>query len=343
MSTPIIETAALGFPWQTLDPFLFCVHHLDAYPPGDERMAPRASLAGRSIGSDFSGNEGWSMYHGTAVPGFPQHPHRGFETITIARQGFIDHSDSMGATARFGSGDVQWMTAGRGVVHSEMFPLVHESADNPTELFQIWLNLPAKNKMAAPYFSMYWNENIPRVITRDANNRATEVTVYAGDYPGATGVTPPPDSWAADPASDLKILTIRMEANASATLPPAQAGVHRALYLFAGDGVQLDGQKLAGKHIAVLQPDASVKIQAGAVECEMLLLQGAPIGEPVAQYGPFVMNTRSEIETAIQDYQNTGFGGWPWPSDDPVHSRQAERFARHASGHAETPPASASR
>ena len=112
-------------------------------------------LAGRNIGQDFAGKDGWSMYHGDTVPGFPSHPHRGFETVTIVRNGRIDHSDSLGATARFGGGDVQWLTAGKGIVHCEMFPLLHTDAPNPTELFQIWVNLPAKNKMAEPHFTMF--------------------------------------------------------------------------------------------------------------------------------------------------------------------------------------------
>ena len=96
----VLETFPLSFQWPAADPFLFCVHHHDAYPAGDERMAPPiAELAGRQLGSDFSGKDGWSMYHGGVVPGFPPHPHRGFETITIARQGYIDHSDSMGAVS----------------------------------------------------------------------------------------------------------------------------------------------------------------------------------------------------------------------------------------------------
>ncbi|HAP75488.1 MAG TPA: pirin, partial [Acidimicrobiaceae bacterium] len=108
----IAQRVPLGFQWPTADPFLFCVHHLDLYPEGDGRFAPAASLAGRNIGNDFEPKDGWRMYHGSTVPGFPEHPHRGFETVTFARKGFIDHSDSMGAAARFGRGDVQWMTAG---------------------------------------------------------------------------------------------------------------------------------------------------------------------------------------------------------------------------------------
>src|SRR6187402_1521607 len=168
MSTdPILGVAPLAFPWQTKDPFLVCVH-VDLYPQGNDRLGPAASLAGRNIGQDFAGKDGWRMYHGDTVPGFPQHPHRGFETVTFVREGFIDHSDSLGATARFGRGDVQWLTAGRGIVHCEMFPLLKPDAANPCELFQIWLNLPAADKMVDPYFTMLWNEDIPRHAHVDA-------------------------------------------------------------------------------------------------------------------------------------------------------------------------------
>jgi redox-sensitive bicupin YhaK (pirin superfamily) len=123
VSSPIVNIQPLGMPWATIDPFLFCVYHDDKYPEGNAQMGPNASLAGRQIGQDFSYKDGWSMYHGETVPGFPPHPHRGFKTVTIVRKGLIDHSDSLGATARFGGGDTQWLTAGHGIVHSEMFPL----------------------------------------------------------------------------------------------------------------------------------------------------------------------------------------------------------------------------
>src|SRR5690606_38134490 len=163
--SPILEVSPLPpgvSPWRTQDPFLFCVHHADAYPESNGRFGPAASLEGRDMGQDFAGKDGWRMYHGEEVPGFPQHPHRGFETITLARKGFIDHSDSLGAVARFGEGDVQWLTAGKGINHSEMFPLLHTDRENPVELFQIWLNLPARSKMVEPYFSMYWGPDVPR-------------------------------------------------------------------------------------------------------------------------------------------------------------------------------------
>jgi hypothetical protein len=175
MSEPsaVLSAQALGFQWPVLDPFLFCVYHDDHYPRGNADLGPDASLAGRNLGQDFEGIDGWRMYHGRSVPGFPSHPHRGFETVTIVREGLIDHSDSLGATARFGGGDVQWLTAGRGIVHAEMFPLLRPDAPNRLELFQIWLNLPGSQKMVAPHFTMFWSEKIPRHRATDAAGRAT--------------------------------------------------------------------------------------------------------------------------------------------------------------------------
>src|SRR6266516_8095921 len=102
MTDDVLSAKPLGFPWETSDPFLFCVHHDDAYPAGNEQLGPTTSLAGRALGQDFVVKDGFRMYHGTAVPGFPQHPHRGFETVTIVRRGYIDHWDSLGATAQIG-------------------------------------------------------------------------------------------------------------------------------------------------------------------------------------------------------------------------------------------------
>src|ERR1700712_1751470 len=139
MDDPVLQTVPLGPQWPTIDPFLFCAHHLDHYPAGNEKLGPAVPIDDRrEMGSDFAGIDGWNMYHGQVVPGFPQHPHRGFETVTFVRRGLIDHADSLGAAARFGRGDVQWLTAGAGVVHSEMFPLLDRSGPNPLELFPIW-------------------------------------------------------------------------------------------------------------------------------------------------------------------------------------------------------------
>jgi redox-sensitive bicupin YhaK (pirin superfamily) len=336
MSDPVLQVTPLVNPWQTLDPFLFCVHHIDLYPRGNDRFGPDASLAGHDIGQDFAGTDGWRMYHGDVVPGFPQHPHRGFETVTIVRRGYIDHSDSLGAAARFGMGDVQWLTAGRGVVHSEMFPLLDRSGPNTLELFQIWLNLPAKTKMADPYFTMFWDQDIPRRTYTDAAGRRTVVTVIAGALDGTVPLAPPPHSWAADPNADLAIWSMAMEAGATWTLPLAQAeSTARALHLFSGSGVKVGDRTVSGASAIRVESDRAIVIEAVNGPIDILLLQGRPIGEPVAQYGPFVMNTRAELEQAFADYQRTRFGGWPWPENAPVHGRDAGRFARHADGRVE--------
>ena len=217
MTDPVLQTVPLGFQWATVDPFLFCVHHLDAYPVANEHMGPAASLAGREIGADFAGIDGWRMYHGSSVPGFPQHPHRGFETVTFVRQGLIDHSDSLGATARFGRGDVQWLTAGRGIVHSEMFPLLDREHPNTCELFQIWVNLPAADKMVDPYFTMLWNEDLPRHIVTDREGRTAEITIIAGELAGLRPPPPPPDSWASRPEADLAIWHLVLEPGAQSS------------------------------------------------------------------------------------------------------------------------------
>jgi quercetin 2,3-dioxygenase len=343
--SPVLNTQPLGFPWATIDPFLFCAYHDDAYPAGNAQMGPSASLAGRDMGQDFSRKDGWSMYHGQTVPGFPSHPHRGFETVTIVRKGLIDHSDSLGATARFGGGDVQWVTAGQGIVHSEMFPLLNSAAPNPLELFQIWLNLSAKNKMVPPHFTMLWNEDVPRHVATDAQGRSTTVAVIAGALAQASHqrlLPPPPDSWAAQAEADVAIWTIKMAPGARWTLPAAAGqSTQRMLYFFKGQSVSVAGQTM-GSHAAVqLRGDAAVELVNGDVEAEFLLLQGKPIAEPVAQYGPFVMNTQSEIRQAITDYQRTQFGGWPWDDNAPVHGRAPERFAKHPGGREERPAASA--
>lgn len=272
------------------------------------------------------------MYHGEVVPGFPQHPHRGFETVTIVRSGFIDHSDSLGATARFGAGDTQWLTAGKGIVHSEMFPLLERERGNPLELFQLWLNLPHASKLAEPYFSMFWKE--AAVTHRSAG---AEVTVIAGGLHEVRAAAPPPGSWAARPESDLAIWTIRLEPHAQWTLPAARSGSNRSLYLFRGAGLRILGREAPnGSRIEL--GEGAAGIMNGPKESELLLLQGRPIGEPVAQHGPFVMTSPEELRQAFADYQRTGFGGWPWPSDGPVHARTEGRFARYPDGRIDRAP-----
>lgn len=337
MADEIIRASGpLGMPWATPDPFLFCVYHNDAYPAGNGQFGPAASLAGRNLGQDFEGKDGWRMYHGEAVPGFPQHPHRGFETVTIVRRGLVDHADSVGAAARYGQGDVQWLTAGGGVNHSEMFPLLDAANPNPLELFQIWLNLPAAAKLVPPHFAMLWAPQIPVHAARDEAGRATTLTAVAGRFAGLTPPPPPPESWASRPDTDVAIWTLKMAPGARFTLPPASKEANRMLYFFRGESVEVAGRTFTSHAAILLRADAAAELVNGPAESEFLLLQGRPIGEPVVQYGPFVMNSQAQIQQAFADYRRTGFGGWPWPDHGPVHGREG-RFARHADGRRESP------
>jgi quercetin 2,3-dioxygenase len=329
---PILEIKPMGFTWECYDPFLFCAHHEDAFPAGNDLMGPTKSLEGRHLGDDFIIKDGFRMYHGKTVPGFPGHPHRGFETVTIVRKGVVDHSDSLGASGRYGDGDVQWMTAGKGVQHAEMFPLIHTNKSNDLELFQVWLNLPKKNKMVDPHFKMLWGNSVPKINIKDANGKSIFIEVLAGKLDTYIAMPPPPDSWAADATNEVLILNIKLEPNATYTLPKASAGINRTVYFYEGNELQILHGKLDKYQQAKVVAGVDLQITNGSEQASILVLQGKPIGEPVMQYGPFVMNTKEEINQAFEDYHATQFGGWPWPKYDNVHDRTLPRFAKHANG-----------
>jgi redox-sensitive bicupin YhaK (pirin superfamily) len=328
----IIKLNRLSSQWQTSDPFLFCVHHKDAFPKGNDEMGPDASLKGRNLGNDFQGKDGWSMYHGEIVPGFPQHPHRGFETVTVVLEGFVDHADSSGATGRYGAGDVQWLTAGRGCNHTEMFPLIDKENGNPLELFQIWLNLPRKDKFVEPHYKMLWAEDIPVIESKDINGKISTIRLVSGSYKGTKSLEPSPNSWAGDENQHVGIWHIRMEPEAVIELPSISSTLNRTLYFYSGDTITIDEANVETYHSIKLAGDEAIEVKNGSKESYLLLLEGEPIGEAVVSYGPFVMTTEKEISEAFADYRRTGFGGWPWGRDDFIHPREKGRFAQYPDG-----------
>ncbi len=275
---------------KTLDPFLFAVYHHDQYPTG---AAGHMRASERGNGSDFelSKAKPWRMYHGDAYAGFPSHPHRGFETVTVTLSGLVDHADSMGASGRYGEGDQQWMCAGKGVQHQELFPWVKTRAPNTLKLYQLWLNLAAKDKMCEPEYKMHWAENVQSV----AGEGGARALCYVGALGAARGAEPPPSSWAADPAHAVGVYIIQLPPGGAYTLPPAAAAaaagapaVNRIAHVTAGavEGVAAPLTTLT------LDPALPFPLRnAGAEAAEVLVLQGAPIGEPVAQHGPFVVRS----------------------------------------------------
>lgn len=329
--------------WKTSDPFLFCAHHADHYPAStstgpehDDMGVNRNLLQGRQMGSDFSNKNGFSMYHGQTVPGFPNHPHFGFETVTIVTQGLVDHSDSMGQAARFGgNGDVQWLTAGNGMQHSEMFPLLNNDKPNTAELFQIWLNLPAAKKTSEPFFTIAWSEDQPRYKSGDG----AVLQLVGGSILGLNSVPPPPNSYASDPKSEIVIARISMKAGSTLTLPPASSReINRTLYFYSGTDLKIGGKLVPNENTMIkLHADAAAELKAGT-DSELIMLQGRPLNEPVVQHGPFVTSSRAQLESVFDRYQRTHFGGWKWGRSDPVHPRTEGRFYQMTGGPKMVPP-----
>jgi len=275
-------TVIPGF--EPMDPFLMVGFHSDVFPA-------RNSL--------------------DQTPGFPQHPHYGFETVTVMGRGntVTDHADSMGGSGRYGDGDVQWMCAGRGISHSEMIGLRNADTQNVGEVFQLWLNLPAKSKKCEPHTTMMWAEDIPEV---QGEGGATVRHIAGPD-----ALRPPPNSWAADAPNNVRIQRITLEPGATYTLERTAATTALNLYPFrfaesaqlrvaaaaAGDAVCSSGTG-AIKQTLLSLTDSNVTVKvtdpvtlenigsSGSVE--ILLLEANPIGEPVTQQGPFVAASKDE-------------------------------------------------
>jgi len=226
------------------------------------------------------------------LAGFPSHPHRGFETVTYMLDGHMQHKDSGGNTGDLGPGDVQWMTAARGLIHSEM----PQQTEGRMRGFQLWLNLPAKEKMKAPAYRDIAAQEIP--VVRVAGGQVKVVAGRFGETPGAVhGGSTDPHYW-----------DVHLEPNATfeANVP---SGYNAFLYAYEGEAaVGEEAKPLPHRAAGLLGDGDAVRIRTGARGARVLLLAGKPIGEPVVQYGPFVMNTRAEIEQAIADYQSGALG-----------------------------------
>ena len=222
------------------------------------------------------------------IGGFPDHPHRGFETVTYMIAGRMRHRDSAGHEGLLQNGGVQWMTAGRGVIHSEL----PEQDDGRMEGFQLWLNLAAKDKLRAPWYRDIQSAEIPEFATSEG----VKVRVIAGRSHGIDG---------AMQRETTEPLYLDLEMPAGAGFAQAIPASHNAfVYVYRGE-LQIGDTQVPVKRMAIFQNDAGsdgVAIKASAAS-RALLIAGKPLGEPIAQYGPFVMNTNDEIRQAVQDYQ----------------------------------------
>jgi redox-sensitive bicupin YhaK (pirin superfamily) len=317
------------------DPYIIGMHHYDKYPHGNGKMGPAADLSNRNIGSDFDSKLPWRMYHGEQIPGFPHHPHRGFEIVTIVPEGYADHFDSKGTTGRYGEGDVQLMSAGKGVLHAEMFPLIHDDKPNPLRLFQIWVNLPGKNKLSEPDYKMIWRKDVPTGTFTDANGAAYTIKVILGNYNGIQSVEPLKNSWSLDSSHNMGIALVELQPNVEFKLPAKTSTMNRFVFFYDGNGsINIDNQNMYINDFADLLGNEEIVFKNGGDISKILILEGEPINEPVAAYGPFVMNTEAELQEAFSEYRRTEFGGWPWGNSelDLVHPKDAGRFASYNFG-----------
>jgi redox-sensitive bicupin YhaK (pirin superfamily) len=246
------------------------------------------------------------------IAGFPWHPHRGIETITYVLAGEVSHADSLGNQGKMGAGDVQWMTAGSGILHQEM---PHGDPQGRMHGFQLWANLPSRLKMTAPRYQDVVSKDIPEVVDDDG----TTVRVVCGEFWGKKG---PVDGIAADP----RYLDVWVPAGRKKTLP-VETTRHAFAYIFEGSGTFRDASapfgvlteagdprnpdvvrdEMGNRTLVVFDRGDEVTVQAGAQGIRFLLVSGRPLEEPVAWYGPIVMNTRAELRQAYDELQNGSF------------------------------------
>lgn len=223
--------------------------------------------------------------------GVEQHPHRGFETVTIVYDGEVEHSDNAGNSGKIGPGDVQWMTAGRGILHEEMHGRDFTARGGTLEMIQLWVNLPAKNKMTDPAYQELTAARIPVIALPDD---AGTLRVIAGDYNGTSG--------AARTFTPINVFDLRLKAGGVTTLSLPDGFTTMALVLRGS--VQVNGLKtLQPRDLALFELSGSDILLEAAEDSAILLLNGAPIDEPIAGYGPFVMNTQDEIRQAFDDFR----------------------------------------
>lgn len=238
------------------------------------------------------------------IRGFPMHPHRGIETVTYVLAGEVNHRDSIGNAGSIGTGDVQWMTSGRGIMHEEMPTSVNGTLTG----FQLWVNLPEKHKMTTPRYQEIASQNIPEVVQKGE----VRIRVIAGEVDGVRG---PVTEIFADPT----YLDVSM--------PPGGSFIHSMekghtvfAYVFEGEGNfggtgENGGETIRHPRLVVFDDGVSVCITAKEQSLRFLLVSGKPLHEPIARYGPFVMNTREEIEQALRDLRNGTFID-PQPNSD---------------------------
>ena len=318
--------------WSGDDPFTFVSHHHDKYPHGNAQMAPPLDLiAGRNLGRDYQERFGFRMYHGRVVPGFPMHAHWGYETVTIAEKGFVDHFDTEKNYGRYGNGDVQWTFASSRYEHNEMYPLIDQENDNPVHITQIMINLPLDRKNTGNAVNNIWSENIP--VFTDGEK---EITLYCGTYGGRSLYSPNPGSWAKGENS-VRIMKAVLQPGASFSLDALPGGVDRNVYFVSGKDAVMDGTRIKPNLRFKTVRETSINIVNGEEKSEFWILEGRPIGEKQAAFGPVILKDLDEVRSSMYEIRVNEFKEWPWGVMDVTNPLDMGRELHRPDGSVEKP------
>ena len=318
--------------WSGDDPFTFVSHHHDEYPHGNAQLAPPLELiSGRNLGRDYQERFGFRMYHGRVVPGFPMHAHWGYETLSIAEKGFVDHFDTEKNFGRYGNGDVQWTLATNRYEHCEMYPLLNQEENNPVHITQVMINIPLDRKNKDNLVNNVWAEDIP-VIEDDG----CKVTLYCGTYCNKSIYSPNPGSWATED-NHVRIMKVELQPGKVFELESLPEGISRNVYFVSGKDADMDGTKVKPNLRFKMKTSTSLKITNGEEQSEFWVLEGRPIGEKQAAFGPVILSDLDEVRRSMDEIRIKEFQEWPWGVMDVTNPIDMGRELHRADGTVERP------
>lgn len=318
--------------WSGDDPFTFVSHHHDEYPKGNAQMAPPLEMIrGRNLGRDYQERYGFRMYHGRVVPGFPMHAHWGYETISIAEKGFVDHFDTEKNYGRYGNGDIQWTLASSRYEHCEMYPLLDQENNNPVHITQIMVNIPIDRKNKGIQVNNTWSESVP-VIEKDG----VTVTLYCGEYCGKSLYSPNEGSWA-KAENSVRIMKVIMQPGSVFELNKLDGDNGRNLYYLSGKTIDLDGTQVKPNLRFKMKPNTDLRVVNGEEESEIWILEGKPIGEKQAAFGPVILEDLDTVRKSMDEIRINEFQEWPWKIMDVTNPIEMGRELHRPDGSVERP------
>ena len=328
-----VKVSPIGMHWDTEDPFIFASHHEDDYPHGNRQQAPPLEeIRGRDLGRDYEMRFGYRMYHGKVVPGFPMHAHWGYETVTLAEKGFVDHHDTEGVQGRFGFGDVQWVSASSRYEHNEMYPLTEQEGRNPNDITQIFVNLPLELKNRENTVTTVWREEIP-VVEGDG----WTAKVICGSFGGESATSPNGLSWSHGD-NGVRIVRFVMEPGSKLGIDPAVEGASRNLYYVSGKDATVMGVPVEAENRVKILENRVVSIDNGEEPSVFWLLEGRPIGQKMASFGPVYLPTLKEVRAGLDEIRLNEYEEWPWGVIDRAQPVGTGRFIRYPGGTERMPP-----